>query len=78
MLYRFIERLDDVAVEVAKVDVNKDSIAWNGSGANEIRDLLINTKWQQLNDKVFDENNSKHWKILPELLSGSRLWVEVQ
>ncbi len=76
MLYLFVERNDAGAKVVAKANVLKSAVKWSGSKAKAMRDLLADTTWQLLGNRVFDEKNPKHWKKLPELITGSRLWVE--
>jgi hypothetical protein len=77
MLYRFVER-NDIGIEtIARADVRNGMARWSGFQVETIRDLLGNTKWRQLRHQTFDEDNLKHWNQLPKLLTGSRLWVEV-
>ena len=76
MRFRFVERNDTGIETVARANVHNGSIRWSGFNVEAIRDLLTDTKWRQLRNQNFDEGNPKHWKKLPKLLTGSRLWVE--
>ena len=78
MLYRFLERNDTGIANAATASTKKEKILWRGKKVQAIRDLLANTEWRLLDGETFDEDNPEHWRILPELLSGSRLWVEVE
>ena len=76
MLYRFVERNDAGTKTIAKANVQRNAVKWSGAKIKSMRDLLAKTTWQILGDRVFDEKNPKHWERLPELITGSRLWVE--
>ena len=76
MLYRFIERNDGGAVSIAIANVTRNKIIWEGEKVKTMKELLANTSWSQLGGNSFDEKNPEHWKRLPELITGSRLWVE--
>ncbi len=77
MLYRFVERNDTGIETIARANVRNGMATWSGFQVETIRDLLENTKWRLLRNQSFDENKQKHWNQLPKLLTGSRLWVEV-
>lgn len=48
---------------------------WSGDYQN-IKDVLYNREWGKLGNKKFDPKNKKHVNMLPEIISGTYLWVE--
>lgn len=77
MIYKFFRRLQNSrSKEVASVELfsNGDKI-WSGDveSIQKILDSSIGLLGGQ-----FDEDNEKHWKLLPYIFSGSRLWVVVE
>ncbi len=74
--YRFIERDDAGEKVIAIVTVSNEGVSWKGSGADAMQVLLANTKWRLLGDVPFNETKDEHWRKLPKLISGGRLWVE--
>lgn len=77
MLFSFIERRDHGSVTLATVRVEPNGKAfWEGAEPEKMRKLLLSKTWELLGDRYFDEANLEHWEKLPEILTGSRLWVE--
>lgn len=75
MIYQFIERTDVGERIVATVKVTKVKIEWGGPKQQAVKRLLRSRSWLQLGDKEFEFGNRAHYKKLPYLLTGSRLWV---
>lgn len=76
MIYKFFERdMNGMSREVARATVNNGAVSWSGAGKKSMRRFLTTQKFAMLNGKGFDESDKRHWKILPKILSGSRLWV---
>lgn len=77
MLFDFIERLDHGTKTIATVRVDPGGkVTWEGEAATKMHSLLVDRAWPLLDDKHFNEANADHWRKLPELITGSRVWVE--
>ena len=56
----------------AKVDVSSGRVSWDRH--SDVEDLLPSLSL--VCGKSFDPTEPEHWKLLPGVLNGSRLWVE--
>ena len=61
--------------EIARVEVEVGRISWSGNGTEMVLAILTERSWIQLEDRHFDDLDPNDYKLLPELLQGSRLWV---
>lgn len=76
MLYKFVERRDDGTKVIATAEVIDGRVTWKGDEVQETRTFLRESTWRRLGDKSFDESQPAHWEILPEMITGTRFWVE--
>ena len=78
MRYEFWKRNRDAspflaATAIVEGDVKTvTSVTWEGD--ESVRDWLYTNEFPWLDEK-FDPNNIKHWRQVPQLVQGTRLWA---
>jgi len=73
-VYRFLSRDSEGQThEKARATVIGRRAQWEGD--LKLRSFLLETPFGGLDGENFDPSNPTHWKLLPRLIAGSRLWV---